>query len=162
MSDVQKLLEEYTQAVRFPEVSGFEVLELLDVRSRLAERESELDEEERGRLKGADRLFRTNAERFRKSLANVGDIRELRRRAGVPASHRWWHLEKLVQCDTAIEAFPMQRKMPTWAMVILVILVVIVLLVSVLFPILRPSSKPAIPEEMGIPQPIISEHEEFS
>lgn len=40
MNELDRMLEHYVQAVRFPEVSGFEVLELLDVRSRLASRAS--------------------------------------------------------------------------------------------------------------------------
>ena len=81
MRDVRGLLEQYVKAVAFPEVSGFEVLELLDVRSRVAAQESELDAADRAQLEDADGLFLRDAGRFYESVAAVGDLRDLRRRA---------------------------------------------------------------------------------
>lgn len=95
MSDVQQLLEHYTKAVQFPEVSGFEVLELLDVRSHLAVREGELDAAERAQLEKADEVFLQNAPLFYESVSSLGDLGDLRHRAGASCSHWWWYLEKL-------------------------------------------------------------------
>jgi hypothetical protein len=100
-SDVRWLLEHYIKGVQFPEVSGFEVLELLDVRSKLATRENELDVSQRIRLEEADSLFLRYAPMFYERVATLGELREFRRRAVVSCSHWWWYLEKLVQREVA-------------------------------------------------------------
>ena len=97
MSEVQRLLEYYVKAVRFPEATGFEVLELLDVRSELAVRESALDVVQRTQLEEADSVFLHHTPMFYESVAALGDLRDLRRRAAAPCSHWWWYLEKLAQ-----------------------------------------------------------------
>lgn len=97
MSEVQRLVQYYVKAVQFPEVSGFEILELLDVRSKLAARESELDAAHRAQLEAADSLFLRNAPLLYESVAPLGDLNEMRRRASVPCSHWWWYLEKLAE-----------------------------------------------------------------
>ena len=107
MSDVQQLLDSYAAGVHFAEASGFEVLELLDVRSRLAVREAELDDAQRAHLEAADRVFFNYAPCFQRSIAAVGDWEELRRRAAAPASHWWWHLDKMIESYQAAEVEPM-------------------------------------------------------
>lgn len=97
MSDIRSLLEDYVDGVHFPEVSGFEVLELLDVRSRLAEREGELDEAQRRQLEDADGVFLRHVPIFYENVAGLGDLSDLRRRSGACCSHWWWYLEKLAQ-----------------------------------------------------------------
>jgi hypothetical protein len=97
MSDIQQLLDDYADGVEFPEVSGFEILELLDSRSALAARESELDGGQRARLEQADTLFLRNAPMFYENVTTLGNLSDLRRRAAAPCSHWWWYLEKLVQ-----------------------------------------------------------------
>jgi len=97
MSESRDLLLSYERAVRFPEVSGFEVLDLLDVRSRLADRERELGTGLQARLEEADSVFLRHAMQYFASVAEVGDLRDLRRRSSVPCSHWWWYLDKLIQ-----------------------------------------------------------------
>lgn len=92
-----ELLAYYSECVHFPEVSGFEILEMLDVRSRLALAESELNVVEKERLEEADEVFLINANEFYKQVLEVADIREMRQRAAAPVSHWWWQLEKLSQ-----------------------------------------------------------------
>lgn len=92
-----ELLEYYTESVHFPQVSGFEILEMLDVRSRLALAESQLNVVEKEQLEEADEVFLANANDFYKQVLEMADIREMRQRAAVPISHWWWHLEKLAQ-----------------------------------------------------------------
>jgi len=101
MSDVERLLEHYIKGVRFPDVSGFEVLELLDVRSKLAIRESELDPAQLAKLEDADGVFLQHAPMLYESVTELGELSELRHRAAVPCSHWWWYLEKLVQSQSA-------------------------------------------------------------
>lgn len=50
MSEKDKLLRDYSVGVRHPEVSGFEVLELLDIQSQIAKLENQLTENEKRKL----------------------------------------------------------------------------------------------------------------
>src|SRR5712692_5621113 len=100
MGELQRLLNHYIQGVRFPGVSGFEILELLDVRSSLASHENELDETQRGQLEQADSEFLRQATGFYESLSQLGELTDLRRRLAAPCSHWWWYLEKLAQRDS--------------------------------------------------------------
>lgn len=99
MEEKERLLRDYSVSVRHPGVSGFEVLELLDLRSRIAELETKLTEEEKRRLEEADSLFLKSVSRFYESLAQVGDLAKMRGQMGVSPSHWWWYLEKLVQVE---------------------------------------------------------------
>jgi hypothetical protein len=101
MKEKERLLAIFCRSVRHPKVSGFEVLELLDVRSALARREGELSEEARKELEEADGLFLKNARQFYENVARVADLEEMRRRAAVSPSHWWWYLEKLVRTERA-------------------------------------------------------------
>ncbi len=95
MTEGQRLLDEYAHSVQFPEVSGFEVLELLDLRSKLAALEMQLDAAQRAALEEADSIFLRHASAFYESVAALGDLSNLRSRASAPCSHWWWYLEKL-------------------------------------------------------------------
>lgn len=101
MNELQQLLEHYAKGVQFPQVSGFEVLELLDVRSKLAAQEGQLDAQQRAQLEDADSLFLRYAPAFYESVGELGNLGDLRRRAAVPCSHWWWYLEKLAQREPA-------------------------------------------------------------
>ena len=101
MNEAERLLRLYADAVRFPEVSGFEVLEMLDLRSRLARRENELSSAHQAQLEEADTVFLDHAPSFFDSVGAVGKLSELRRRASAPCSHWWWYLEKLVGLELA-------------------------------------------------------------
>ena len=76
----------YSESVHFTEVSGFEILEMLDVRSRLALSESQLNVVEKEQLEEADEIFLTNADKFYKQVLEIANIREVRQRAAVPVS----------------------------------------------------------------------------
>jgi hypothetical protein len=97
MNDASRLLESYEVDVQYPGVSGFEILEMLDIRSRIADLERGLDTEQRARLEAADDKLLRNAPAFFQSVASIGDLPELRRRADVPCSHWWWYLERLAE-----------------------------------------------------------------
>ena len=101
MKEKEHLLASFCQGVCHSKVSGFEVLELLDIRSALAQQEGELSEEARKELEEADSLFLKNARRFYVSMSQVANLEEMRRRAAVSPSHWWWYLEKLVQAEQA-------------------------------------------------------------
>lgn len=92
-----RLLRAYLTGVEHPEVSGFEVLELLDVRSKIVELEDELSGVESRRLEEADSKFLENGKRFYESVNEITELSEARKRENVSPSHWWWYLEKLVQ-----------------------------------------------------------------
>jgi len=102
MNNYSELLADYEVGVRFSQVSGFEILELLDTRSRLALAESQLNAAEKEQLEKADEIFLAQAAEFYEQVAAVADIREMRRRAAVPISHWWWHLEKFSRLEKAV------------------------------------------------------------
>lgn len=99
MKEKEKLLRDYSVGVRHPEVSGFEVLELLDLRSRITGLEAELTEDEKRMLEESDSLFLNQASRFYESLSQVANLAEMREQVGATPSHWWWYLERLVQAE---------------------------------------------------------------
>lgn len=101
MNERERRLSKYKTGVQYPQVSGFEVLELLDLRSALAGVEEELTPKERKDLEEADQRFLSHARRFYHSVAQVADLAEMRARAEVPPSHWWWYLEELAQINSA-------------------------------------------------------------
>lgn len=97
MTDYKNWLANYTGGVKFPNVSGFEILEMLQARSHLAMIENRLSATERAELESADAIFLEHANEFYESLSEMADLQELRARENILPSHWWWHLDKLVQ-----------------------------------------------------------------
>lgn len=93
MTATERALEAYRTGVAFPDVSGFEILELLDLRSKLAESEADLSPQDKTILEKADSVFLGNTPAFLRSLSGVGQLEDLRARASVPCSHWWWYLD---------------------------------------------------------------------
>ena len=102
MSEQERLLAAFGHGVRHPQVSGFEVLELLDIRSRLARQEEVLTEGQRQELEEADSVFLNHAAQFYENVTEVANLKEMRTRAAVPPSHWWWYLEKLGTAERAV------------------------------------------------------------
>ncbi len=97
MSEHGSVIETYARSVCFPDVSGFEVLELLRLRSRLAEIEQELTSGERAALEAADATFLHNAAALHRQVSEVATLETLRKEAGVRPSHWWWYLDSLTR-----------------------------------------------------------------
>jgi len=95
MKEQDRLLASFCSSVRHSQVSGFEVLELLDTRSTLSQQEKRLSEKARKQLEEADSLFLKHAHQFYAAVTQVADLEDMRRRAFVTPSHWWWYLEKL-------------------------------------------------------------------
>ena len=91
----EKWLANYRVSVRFPGVSGFEIIEMLQARSHLALIESSLSPTERAELERADATFLAHAAEFHASLSEIADPQELRAQRDVLPSHWWWYLDKL-------------------------------------------------------------------
>lgn len=97
MKKKKDLLGSFIVGVNYPNVSGFEVLELLDARSAIANIENRLTQGEKAELEKADNLFLSNLDKFYKSVVHVANLHEMRKHAGIPPSHWWWYIEKLVK-----------------------------------------------------------------
>lgn len=78
MHDHKKWLTNYTIRVKFPGVSGFEILEMLRACSHLALIENNLSTAERTGLESADAIFLAHANEFFASLSEIADRSELR------------------------------------------------------------------------------------
>lgn len=89
------LMDYISKAIAHPDVSGFEVLELLDVRSRLASREPLLDESAKARLEDLDRQLLQMADTWLERISEVAGLAEMRRRAHILPSHWWWYLDEI-------------------------------------------------------------------
>jgi hypothetical protein len=97
MNDFKSWLTNYKVSVQFPAVSGFEILEMLQTRSHLAQIENSLSAVERSELESADATFLAHLNEFYASLAEIADLSELRAQMNTLPSHWWWHLDKLAQ-----------------------------------------------------------------
>lgn len=95
--DPHALLKQYIEDVHHPNVSGFELLELLSTRSALVEGEASLSSTERRRLEKADARLLTAASVILARLVEIAPLSELRKRANVSPSHWWWYLDLLQQ-----------------------------------------------------------------
>ncbi|HID61250.1 MAG TPA: hypothetical protein EYP49_00670 [Anaerolineae bacterium] len=94
------LLRHYVVDVEHPDVSGFEHLEMLQIRSQLAELEATLYPRERACLDAADCRLLQQAAAFHAALARITNLAEERARRQPPPSHWWWYLDVLVQLPT--------------------------------------------------------------
>lgn len=87
------LMDFISEAIDHPDVSGFEALEVLDVRSRLASREPLLDESDKVRLEDLDRRLLQMVDSLLERISEIADLAEMRRRAHILPSHWWWYLD---------------------------------------------------------------------
>lgn len=97
MTEHKKWLANFTVGVRFSSVSGFEILEMLQARSHLAQVEDSMSATERAELESADATFLAHVDEFYASLSEIADLGELRAQRNTLPSHWWWHLDKFVQ-----------------------------------------------------------------
>ncbi len=91
----KRLIDRLQDSMDHTDVSGFEILEILDVRSQLASREPLMDDLERARLEKLDRRMPQLADVWNARIAEMADISEMRKRSHVLPSHWWWYLEDL-------------------------------------------------------------------
>lgn len=93
---MNELLKRYTVAVEHPGVSGFEHLEMLMIRDRLADQAASLSPYECKALAQADRQLINQAAAFHAELSRITSLQYERQQRGVSPSHWWWYLDVLV------------------------------------------------------------------
>lgn len=99
MTSIDDTIMAYVVDVRFPDVSGMEHLDMLLKRSELAraEKDGQLDDEQRLRLAEADLILLEQVERFYGSIKQIADLESWRRQEDAPPEHWWWYLDVLAQ-----------------------------------------------------------------
>ncbi len=89
------MMDFISKAIEHLDASGFEALEILDVRSRLASREPLLAESDKALLEKLDRRLLQIAGSLKEHISKVADLAEMRRRAHILPSHWWWYLDEI-------------------------------------------------------------------
>ncbi|MEG4318999.1 MULTISPECIES: hypothetical protein [unclassified Microcoleus] len=90
------MLNKYCVSVKFPDVSGAEHLEMLQIRDRLAEIESDLSEAEKTLLIKGDRQLIENVNDFYRELSCFVNLADIRKAEAIPPRRWWWYLDVLV------------------------------------------------------------------
>jgi len=100
---MNRLLQRYVIAVESPEVSGFEHLDMLMVRDKLAEQNEQFTVRERALLVAADRRLFEQASVFDAALSQVTSLAYERSQRNPPPSHWWWYLDVVAGMPKAVQ-----------------------------------------------------------
>ena len=106
---MNKLLQHYTVDVEFPEVSGAEHLEMLQLRDKLFETESTLSDAEKEILAAADQRLIERAAEFYAELSRFIDFEQRRQNQQIPVMRWWWYLDVLAQLP---QSLPSKKQTP--------------------------------------------------
>jgi hypothetical protein len=101
---MNKLLEQYVVDVDFPNVSGIEHLNMLEIRTQLTALESTLSSEEREALAMADHKLAGRADQFFAELSRFINLADERRTRGVHSDWWWWYLDVLAKAPVTSRA----------------------------------------------------------
>jgi hypothetical protein len=96
-------LQHYMVSTEFPEASGAEHLEMLQIRDRLLEEELALSNEERELLAKADRQLIQQAPQVLLELSRFVNLAAQRRDQDISAERWWWYLDVLTQMRLVID-----------------------------------------------------------
>lgn len=88
-------LQTYLIAVQHPDVSGFEHLDMLAIRDKLAEQR--LTAEESLQLAHADQALLNKVRDFYDALKSITDLQMERKNRQRTPDHWWWYLDVLAQ-----------------------------------------------------------------
>jgi len=89
------LMDYLNESIRHLDTSGFELLEILDVRSQLASREPLLNDDDKMMLEQLDLELLRSANNVSIRISEVANLAEMRKRAHVLPSHWWWYLDQM-------------------------------------------------------------------
>ena len=87
MKNYTELIAAYEVDVRFPDVSGLEHLDMLRMRSEIAEHGADLTAEEQMRLTEADKAFLRQIRHFYQAIQKIADLETWRRDENIPIDH---------------------------------------------------------------------------
>lgn len=100
--DPERLVIRYVAGVHHPEVSGMEHLNLLQIRSHLADSADELSEAQRGRVRKADQVLFARANDFLDAIQKIADLESWRAQEDVIPTHWWWYLDVIVNLPAQV------------------------------------------------------------
>lgn len=92
----RELIEYLEEAIGHTDVSGFEILEVLDIRSKLASREPILSDADNAKLEELDKRLLMLTDLLLSRISEVADLAEVRKRSRVFPSHWWWYLDEIL------------------------------------------------------------------
>jgi hypothetical protein len=87
----------YKVAVQHPEVSGFEMLDMLMIRDRLEVQWNRLTLQEQNEVLASDRQLLSHADQFFAALSQVTSFDYERQHRQPGPEQWWWYLDVLVQ-----------------------------------------------------------------
>jgi hypothetical protein len=90
-------LQRYKVAVRQTNVSGFEQLDLLLLRDKIAQESRHFTPEQKAELATADQLLLSQAVAFHAALSQVTDLTAERQQRQPSPQDWWWYLDVLAQ-----------------------------------------------------------------
>ena len=94
---MSKYLQRYLVAVEYPDVSGFEHLDMLLLRDKLAQASSQLTPDQQAKLTIADQRLLSQVAAFYAALSQIADLASERQQRQPPPEHWWWYLDVLAQ-----------------------------------------------------------------
>lgn len=101
---MNRLVRQYRVSVDFPDVSGAEHLEMLQIRDQLMELQPSLSAEEQEALAEADRLLMRQSAKFHAEVSRFVNLEQERRRRDIPASRWWWYLDVVSNLPLPVSA----------------------------------------------------------
>ena len=105
---MNQLLQNYSIQVDYPDVSGAEHLEILQIRDRLAEVEADFTSEEGAILGKADRKLMMNTAQIYQELSQFVDLSRYRLEQGISPQQWWWYLDVLHCLPSAFDPLSIQ------------------------------------------------------
>jgi len=102
VTELEMWLTQYETDVRFPDVSGFEHLDMLLTRSRIFAARKSMTPEQKERLAEADQQLLAGAETFLHAIAAVASLTEWRVNSAGSPEEWWWYLDVLVNVPQAM------------------------------------------------------------
>ncbi len=100
--DMNDLLKHYSVDVEFPNVSGAEHLEMLQLRDKLFKLESTLSTTEKDILAMADRRLVEQADEFYVELSRFINFEQRRQSHQITVTRWWWYLDVLVHLPRSL------------------------------------------------------------
>ena len=99
-----ELMDYLLESMNHTDASGFELIEIFDIRSRLATREPLLTDEDKSHLEAIDRNPLKMDDLLLERISEVADLAQMRRRAHILPSHWWWYWDqiKLAQREAVV------------------------------------------------------------
>jgi hypothetical protein len=94
---MSEYLQRYLVAVEHPDVSGFEHLDMLLLRDKLAQSSSQLTPDQQAKLAAADQRLMSQVAAFHAALSQITDLAHERQQRQPPPEHWWWYLDVLAQ-----------------------------------------------------------------